>query len=296
MLKRLVILLETEYQPGIGAQYLSWLEGLKQEFRKSGVLVSWDFARILEPFEEEGKEDCLYITDSPGNYDLLSLRGYYTAALLHGGNQGVSFKGNAYVMEGLDSLEYSYLNGVYQRLAGIPWDILETKRLAVRESTVEDVEEFYRIYREPSITYYMENLFPDPEQEKAYMKNYIRQVYGFYGYGLWTVLLKETGQVIGRAGLSVREGYDLPELGFVIEAAQQGKGYAYEVCHAILEYAKDELEFESVQALVKSENQASIGLLKKLGFLYCKNVRENGTDYQLCEKSLLEFPTRKKCR
>ena len=65
------------------------------------------------------------------------------------------------------------------------------------------------------------SLFPEKEAELAYMKAYISQIYGFYGYGLWSVLLKEEGRVIGRAGLSVREGYEFPELGFVIEAAYQ---------------------------------------------------------------------------
>ena len=151
---------------------------------------------------------------------------------------------------------------------------------------MEDVDEFYRIYREPSITYYMENLFEQPDMEKAYIKNYIRQVYGFYGYGLWTVLLKETGQVIGRAGLSVRDGYELPELGFVIETSQQRKGYAYEVCKAILNYTKEELQFGAVQALVQEENKASVSLLNRLGFTYREKVYEEGTDYLLYVKTL----------
>jgi len=95
--------------------------------------------------------------------------------------------------------------------------ILETDRCLVRETTVEDVEEFYRIYREPSITYYMEDLFPDPAEEREYVRNYIREIYGFYGYGLWTVLCKEKNEVIGRAGLSWRQGFDVPELGFVMK-------------------------------------------------------------------------------
>lgn len=283
MLKKLVILLEVKYLPVIGAKVILRLSVLRQELQKSGVSVSWDFVPPLEAFGGDRK-DCLYITDSPENYDRLRLWGYHAAALVHEGNQNAVFRGKVYIMEGLESLEYSYLREVYRRLAGIPWDILETKHLKVRESTVEDVDEFYRIYREPSITYYMENLFPDPEQERAYMKNYISQIYDFYGYGLWTVLLKETGQIIGRAGLSVREGYDLPELGFVIEVEHQGKGYAYEVCCAILEYAEEKLEFEGVQALVRAGNQASLGLLKKLGFHRQSDVKEEGMDYQLYEK------------
>ena len=186
----------------------------------------------------------------------------------------------------MEELTYKAYDEVYRRLAGIPWDILETQRLKVRESTVGDVKEFYRIYREPSITYYMEDLFQDPDEENAYMEAYIRQIYGFYGFGMWTVLLKNTGEVIGRAGLSIREGYELPELGFAIDVSHQGRGYALEACRAILTYAKEELCFEQVQALVRQENEASINLLKKLEFQYERNVVERGQEYLLLIKSL----------
>ena len=132
----------------------------------------------------------------------------------------------------------------------------------------------------------MEDLFQDPDEENAYMEAYIRQIYGFYGFGMWTVLLKNTGHVIGRAGLSIREGYELPELGFVIDVSHQGRGYALEACRAILTYAKEELCFEQVQALVRQENEASINLLKKLEFQYEKNVVERGQEYLFLIKSL----------
>ena len=115
----------------------------------------------------------------------------------------------------------------------------------------------------------MEDLFEDPEEETAYMKEYIRQIYGFYGYGMWTVQLL-SGELIGRAGLSVRECYELPELGFVIGRGYQGQGYAEEACRAVLAYGKSELSFEHVQALVEEENAPSRNLLAKLGFHFEK--------------------------
>ncbi|EOS30059.1 hypothetical protein C807_02454 [Lachnospiraceae bacterium 28-4] len=157
---------------------------------------------------------------------------------------------------------------------------LETDRCLVRETTVEDVQEFYRIYAEPSITYYMENLFPDPADEREYIRNYIREIYGFYGYGLWTVLRKENDEVIGRAGLNWRQGFDAPELGFVIGVPYQGKGYAYEVCKAIIEYGERELGFQEIQALVRKENEASVCLCRKLGFIWENEAADKGIRYE----------------
>ena len=72
---------------------------------------------------------------------------------------------------------------------------------------MEDVEDFYRIYADPSITRFMEGLYPDVEQEKEYVREYIEKVYTFFEFGVWTVVEKESGSVIGRAGFSYREGF-----------------------------------------------------------------------------------------
>ena len=149
---------------------------------------------------------------------------------------------------------------------GIPWDILETERLKVRETTVADIDRFYEIYSDPSTTMYTEPLFEDKDEEIKYTRNYIETIYGFYGYGIWTVIEKETGRVIGRAGVTDREGFDIPEIGFIIAPESRRKGYALEVCNAILDHAKTELGFTKIQALVKPQNTISIDLLKKLGF------------------------------
>lgn len=275
-----VVFLVTEY----GFHYL-------EKHRKSidEVLNGAGVKTLFLPCEETdtvAEKEVLYITDNSKTLKNLLKKNLYAIALYHDKNRDVSFADALYAVENVEELTYRAYDEVYRRLAGIPWDILETQRLKVRESTVGDVKEFYRIYREPSITYYMEDLFQDPDEENAYMEAYIRQIYGFYGFGMWTVLLKNTGQVIGRAGLSIREGYDLPELGFVIDVSHQGRGYALEACSAILTYAKEELCFEQVQALVRQENEASINLLKKLEFQYGRNVVERGQEYLLFIRNL----------
>ncbi|MBQ9926715.1 MAG: GNAT family N-acetyltransferase [Lachnospiraceae bacterium] len=231
------------------------------------------------------KEELLLISDSSKKVRELVDEGYYVLGFYHERNAGEMFEQIPYAVSDAAEVTYRSYNEAYRRLAGIPWDILETNRLFVRESTVEDVDDFYRIYGEPSITYYMEDLFQNPEEEKVYMQEYIRQMYGFYGFGMWTVILKEENRIIGRAGLNTREGYDLPELGFVIEKEYQKHGYAHEACEAILKYAKEELLFDKVQALVEAENRASVKLLQKLGFVYLKDVVENKTAYQLMLKA-----------
>lgn len=233
-----------------------------------------------------GQEEILYITDQEETYAALKKEGRYVLPYYHEGNRGAAFPGAIYAVECLEEMEEASLEMAYRRLAGLPWNILETDNLLVRETTVEDVDSFYRIYEEPSITYHMENLFEDRDEEIAYTKDYIEKVYAFYGYGMWTVLEKESGQVIGRAGISWRAGYDLPELGFVIGVPWQGQGYAFEVCSAILEYAKEELMMERVQALVQPENEKSLRLCERLGFAVCGETELDDGRHLLLVKDL----------
>lgn len=229
----------------------------------------------------------LYITDSEEVYRALRQEGRYVLPYRHEENAGADFTGALYVMEQIAEADYDTVDMAYRRLAGLPWEILQTGRCIIRETTLGDVEAFYRIYEEGSITEYIEDLFEDPEEEIAYTKDYIERVYGFYGYGMWTVLEKKSGQVIGRAGVSWREGFDLPELGFVIGVPWQRQGYAYEVCCAILDYAKEELGMDKVQALVMEGNQKSAALCEKLGFSESGGCAElDGEMYEVWVKEL----------
>ena len=228
----------------------------------------------------------LVISDSPKKVKEFASAGFYVIGFYHEKNGNEMFEGVPYAVSDVEELTDRSYEEVYRRLAGIPWDILETERLYVRESMIEDVGDFYCIYGEPSITDYVEELFENPDEERAYMEDYISHMYGFYGFGMWTVIEKSGNEIIGRAGLDVREGYELPELGFVIKKSYQRKGYAEEACRAILTYAKESLLFDRVQALVEEANAASVSLLVKLGFAYQREVLERGKTYQLMIKEL----------
>lgn len=182
-----------------------------------------------------------------------------------GDSENISLYDKDILVEGVDFIPDSIIK-IYQRLAKLPWHILDTKNLSLREMTVEDVDIFYSIYDNEALRF-VEPLFSNPLDEKIYTQNYIKDIYGFYGYGLWTVIDKSTGNVIGRAGISNRDGFDIPELGFILAGEYRGRGLGYEICRAILDYAKKELGFTVIQALVLPNNVISINLLKKLGFM-----------------------------
>jgi RimJ/RimL family protein N-acetyltransferase len=211
-------------------------------------------------------QDTLYLTDDAETLERMRAEGYYIIALLHDHNQRADLQAALYAFSEIRELDFDAFLKAYQRLAGLPWHIMDTARLTIRETTIADVDEFYRIYSDPLITRHIDPLFLDVNKEKSYAAEYIRKIYRFYGYGLWTVALRETGEVIGRAGINWRQGYPDPELGFVIARAHQRRGYAEEALRAIIDYAQAELEFVCLQVLIRPDNAASLALCEKLGF------------------------------
>lgn len=219
-----------------------------------------------------GLGDTLVLADDPARIQALSDAGHAVIALQHAGNASESFPGAKYIFAEPEEVDLDSYRKAWQRLSGLPWDIMETKRLKLRETTVEDVDQLYGIYAMPGMTTYMEGLFPDPEDEKRYMRDYIKNVYGLMGFGVWSIIEKESGSLIGRAGFSVRNGFENIELGFFIGTRWQGKGYAQEACDAVLRYGRRYLEIDTVQALVKEGNTVSEHILEKLGFSLVKTV------------------------
>lgn len=287
-LRRLVVILKK-------TEYAGFFKNISAEIRACGMeifILSEDGGYIIPDGAADGgrntdihenrgngSDSILWITDSGAVAEYLSRNSYGVLAYLHNENRDCTFGGAVYAFEQPQELTVQYLDRIYRRYAGIPWDILDTARCHIRETTEQDIDAFYSIYSEPSITAHMENLYEDRDEEKAYIREYIEKIYGFYDFGVWTVVERESGQVIGRAGLSYREGFEDPELGFVIGVPWQRKGYAFEVCSAILDYGREELGFDKIQAFVEPENIPSLRLCGKLGFKKEGVITISGVDY-----------------
>lgn len=188
------------------------------------------------------------------------------------------------VVEGFEEVDMIFLQRVYERHFNIPWTILETKRCIVRELELSDMDDLFSMYAEPGMTDYMEGLY-EYEEELEYQKAYIENMYRFYGYGMWLVFEKKTGTLIGRAGVEHREELNGEmELGYAIRTSFQHQGYAYEVCQAIVQYAREELQAHLLHCLIEKGNIISEKLAVKLGFSYHGDREIGGllmSDYQI---------------
>lgn len=249
-----------------GIQKAALKELSKKNSMKICEIPAGDFRKICPDF-------C--ITDFPDICRMAQERGIPSLLYLHEGNKEESMTQIPYAIMDLESLDYEYLCNVYKRFYNIPWTILETKRCILREMTEDDLDALYEVYKDPEVSRYTENLYEDREKERAYIRDYIEHVYRLCGLGIWVIELKATGVIIGRAGLAWRDGYDTPEIGFVIGKNYQKQGYAFEICDAILRYCK-EIDLKMLRVLYQKENTASDKLCKKLGFEIKREFEEDG--------------------
>lgn len=154
------------------------------------------------------------------------------------------------------------------RKAGIPVEIARTNQLLIRETIDSDISELYRIGTDQAVRKYIAPMQPTLEEEIVYTKAYVKHMYAFYDFGLWTVLEKDAyGQerVIGRAGLFPSERLaGQIEMGYMIAPECQGNGYGKEAAETVLCYAFNVLDLEEVHLFAEKENKASVKLAETL--------------------------------
>ena len=191
------------------------------------------------------------------------------------------------IAEGFGEVDANFLEKVHQRYHGIPWKIAETKRCIIRELSLEDLDALFELYTDEEIVRFTENLY-SYEEEKEFQSAYINNMYRFYGYGMWLVFSKETGRLIGRAGLEHREynGEIELELGYLIGTQYQKQGYAAEVCQQILKIAKSMTDFPRINCLIDAKNIPSIRLAEKLSFTRAEEIEVDG---RKMERYILTF-------
>ena len=171
-----------------------------------------------------------------------------------------------YVVKDTRNVTASQLEHIRRRMLGIPYEIFRTERCIVREICTDDIRRLFEIYESPVIRTYLSDIKDTIEEEIAYTRKYIRYRYDVFHYGAWIIEDIHSHDVIGRAGLNyIKEGPS-PEISYLICEERQHQGLAYEVCAAIVQYAKEELKLPAIYARVNAGNTASRGLISKLGF------------------------------
>ena len=111
--------------------------------------------------------------------------------------------------------------------------MIETERLLLRDYTPEDFDALYEILSDPETMQH----YPVPFNAEK-VRDWITwnlENYKKYGFGLWAVELKESGEFIGDCGITIQntDGEMLSEIGYHIHRKYWRHGFAKEAARAV---------------------------------------------------------------
>ncbi len=160
--------------------------------------------------------------------------------------------------------------------------MLQSERLYYRELLPTDDEAMFAMDSNPEVhTYLYDPVIHDIEQSRKVI-DYVRQQYKDVGLGRMAVILKETNEFIGWAGLKLESnvnGYDkFYDIGYRLMPQHWGKGYATEATHFFLDYAFTTIKVKKVNAYAFQDNGASVRVLEKCGLRRMENFVQDGVE------------------
>lgn len=136
--------------------------------------------------------------------------------------------------------------------------ILTTKRLILRELTPGDYDALCVMLRDKDVMYAYEHAF-SAEEAREWLNRQLDR-YKTDGFGLWAVILRENGRLIGQCGITKQDvgGKTVREVGYIFDKNFWHKGYAAEAAAACKNYAFDVLGESEVYSIIRVGNEASV--------------------------------------
>jgi len=143
-------------------------------------------------------------------------------------------------------------------------EVPETARLRLRPYILDDESALYEVFADPyARTFYPE--MADRDKVRKWIEWNLRN-YDEFGFGLWAVELKVSGEFIGDCGLTYQdvEGERELEVGYHVVQRERGKGYATEAARACLDFGFNRTPCESICSIVRPSNIASCAVAARI--------------------------------
>jgi RimJ/RimL family protein N-acetyltransferase len=153
--------------------------------------------------------------------------------------------------------------------------IKETKRLYLAEATTKNAAFMLALLNSEGWLEFIGDRNVRTEAEAAkYLTDRVIKAYA-EGFGMYNVILKSTGEIIGMCGLVNRPTLKGIDIGFGFLPQYMGKGYALESAQAVMAFAKNDLQLTEVLAITTQNNVRSQKLLEKLGLTITKSYTDS---------------------
>jgi RimJ/RimL family protein N-acetyltransferase len=144
---------------------------------------------------------------------------------------------------------------------------LLTDRLILRELEPGDVDALFDLFGDPVATQHFPRVLTRDETAEWIERN--RRRYRIFGYGLWAVVLRDTGEVLGNCGPVWHEiNNELQlEIGYHFRRRYWGKGYATEAARAVMEWCFENIPVDYLISLIREQNMPSRRVAERNGLV-----------------------------
>lgn len=152
---------------------------------------------------------------------------------------------------------------------------LTTQRLLLRPLAEDDLDRLAAFYGDPEVMRHVGSGRPLSREETEASLNRMMLFFAHHDYGQWAVVVRDTGQLVGRAG--VLEWPDVggraeTEIGYLLGRPHWGHGYATEASLAARDHALEVLGRRRLISLIDHANERSANVARKLGMTHEDDV------------------------
>ncbi len=158
--------------------------------------------------------------------------------------------------------------------------MLHTSRLTLRPHRADDLADCLALWSDPRV---VRHIGGTPQDRQAVWFRLLRYagMWSLLGYGMWLVEDRESGALLGEAGLlNAERGIaaldGVPEAGWVLGPSAWGRGVATEAMTAVMQWAADALSGQSIRCIIESGNDASVKVAIKIGFVPLEQAQLGG--------------------
>jgi RimJ/RimL family protein N-acetyltransferase len=160
------------------------------------------------------------------------------------------------------------------------FDPIVTERLLLRRSKPEDAEAISRYRSDPDVNRQQGWERTDPEAVRADIEEMARRAPGEAGgWVQFSVEERKSGRLVGDVGLSRADAEPgVLKVGYTVDPAFQGRGYATEAVGALLAYAFGTLGADVIRAYASADNAASIRVAEHVGMRLIERFEHRDDD------------------
>jgi ribosomal-protein-alanine N-acetyltransferase len=157
--------------------------------------------------------------------------------------------------------------------------VLETERLTLRALRPEDAPDHFALWSDPVV---MAAHGAPPYTETAQSEDLIRRYardFSLHEAIRWAVTLRGHDRLIGTCGYHhLSREHHRSEIGYELVPAHWRQGIMAEALRAVLRHGFRDMRLHRIEAVIDPKNNASAGLLRRLGFKYEACLRERFHD------------------